>query len=35
MKGVLLHMLEAVRGQAPGWLLDIVDAILHLLQSFS
>lgn len=33
MYRVVLHMLESLRGQAPEVVLDVFDALLHLLQS--
>jgi hypothetical protein len=30
-----LHYLESLRGQAPGWLLDLADLFMHLLQSLN
>lgn len=33
MRLIILHLLEAVRGRAPDVVLDVFDALLHLLQS--
>ena len=34
MYRVALHLLDSLRGRAPDVVLDVFDALLHLLQSF-